>query len=316
MDKVAVVFNPEKVDKSRLIKVVDGALRKRKLGPARYFPTTANHTGKDQTEQAISAGCTLVLAVGGDGTIRSVIESAKYSDIVLGIIPRGTGNALARNLGLPLGSLTRALDRALDGSNHTIDLGSVTLSYATNAPSQTHSFAVMAGMGLDAKVIMNTSADLKRKLGWVAYIDGGLRSLPVIFERMLVSVDEGSQTRLKVHSLLIGNCGFLAGNITLMPDAKLDDGLLDVAYVGPRRFWNWIDFWNRVTWMSWSINRVRSWRQITDSVANVKTLSNLAGKTIEVWPEHSVDIQLDGDGFGQVASARFSVLQGALKVRI
>ena len=71
-----------------------------------------------------------------------------------------------------------------------------------------------------------------------------------------------------------------------------------------------------MTFMSWTINKIKSWRKITDAVSNVKTLENLTGKRIEVWPEHPVDIQLDGDGFGKVHSATFDVLPGALKVRI
>jgi len=316
VEKVAVIFNPEKVDAARLQKSVNLVLSNKGIREATYLPTTPTDTGRKQAEKAVAQGATLILAVGGDGTIRAVVEGMQGTDASLGIIPRGTGNALARNLAIPLGSVTRAVERAVSGNTHTIDLGQVTLNFGGTRGSETHIFAVMAGAGLDAKVIMNTSSDLKRKLGWVAYIDGGLRSLPVRFERMDVSVNGRPSKNLKVHSLLIGNCGFLAGNITLMPDARLDDGLLDVAYVGPRRFWNWIDFWNRVTFMSWTINKIKSWRKITDAVANVKTLENLTGKRIEVWPEHPVDIQLDGDGFGKVHSAVFDVLPDALKVRI
>jgi diacylglycerol kinase (ATP) len=153
-------------------------------------------------------------------------------------------------------------------------------------------------------------------LGWVAYIDGGLRSLPVRFETMDVSVNSRPSKQLKLHSLVIGNCGLLPGNINIMPAARLDDGLLDVAAVGPRRFWNWIDFWNRVTWLSWLVAKVRGWRQIAEYTANVKTLENLSGKLIEVWPQHPVDIQLDGDALGKVHSARFEVLPHAVKIRL
>lgn len=316
MEKVAVIFNPEKVDAGRLQKSVDAVLAQHAIREVSYLPTTASQTGHAQASKAVAQGSTLVLAVGGDGTLRAVIEGIQGTEVALGIVPRGTGNALARNLGIPLGSVTRAVERAVTGTTRTIDLGQAKMEFGGSRGSETHVFAVMAGTGLDAKVIMNTSSDLKRKLGWVAYIDGGLKSLPVRFERMDVSVNGRPSKSLKVHSLLIGNCGFLAGNITLMPDARLDDGLLDVAYVGPRRFWNWIDFWNRVTIMSWTINKIKSWRKITDAVANVKTLENLAGKRIEVWPEHPVEIQLDGDGFGKVHSVTFEVLPSALNVRL
>ena len=316
MQKVAVIFNPEKVDKGRLERVVDNILLTSGNPPALYLATTAQETGKAQAREAIDADCTLILAVGGDGTIRPIIEAVAGADISLGIVPRGTANALARNLGLPIGNLNRAVARAINGTDRSIDAGSVEMNFGGNRGVESYTFSVMAGMGLDAKIIMNTDTDLKRRLGWVAYIDGGIRSLPSRFERMDVSVNGRASKNLKVHSLLIGNCGFLAGNITLMPDARLDDGQLDLAYVGPRRFWNWIDFWNRVTWISWTIYKIRGWRKLSRRVENVKTLENLAGMEIEVWPEHPVDIQLDGDGFGKVHSAKFTVLPRAVRVRL
>lgn len=316
MDKVAVIFNPEKVDKGRLERAVDTALQQTNNPPAIYLPTSALETGYEQAVQAVAEGCTLVLGVGGDGTLRPIIQGLAGSEAALGIVPRGTANALARNLGIPIGNMSRAVARAVTGSVRSIDVGLATLKYLGNRPTEVHAFAVMAGMGLDAKIIMNTDTNLKRRLGWVAYIDGGFRSLPSRFERMDVSVNSRTSKTLKVHSLLIGNCGFLAGNITLMPDARLDDGLLDVAYVGPRRFWNWIDFWNRVTWISWTIYKIRAWRKLSQRVENIKTLENLNGKIIEVWPEHPVNIQLDGDGFGLVHSASFEVSPQALKIRL
>jgi len=316
VDKVAVIFNPEKVDKGRLERAVDTALSQTNNPPAIYLPTSQYETGFEQTKEAIDEGCTLVLAVGGDGTLRPIIQALAGTEVSIGIVPRGTANALARNLGIPLGNMGRAIARAVTGTDRSIDVGVANLNFGGSRGSESHAFSVMAGMGLDAKIIMNTDSELKRRLGWVAYIDGGFRSLPSRFERMDVSVNSRASKTLKVHSLLIGNCGFLAGNITLMPDARLDDGLLDVAYVGPRKIWNWIDFWNRVTWISWTVYKIRGWRQLSQKVENVKTLENLNGKSIEVWPEHPVHIQLDGDGFGMVHSASFEVLPHALKVRL
>jgi diacylglycerol kinase (ATP) len=311
----AVIYNPQKVDKARLQIAVDRALSQSGERRATYLPTTDSSHGHLQAQSALEAGNTLIIVAGGDGTIRAVAEVLAYTDVSIGLIPLGTGNVLARNLGVPLGSLSRAALKAVRGVSHRIDLGRVTLERADGS-SSSHSFAVMAGLGLDAKIIMNTDADLKRKLGWVAYVEGGLRSLPVRFERMDVSVNGHPVRRFKLHSLLIGNCGFLPGNINLMPDAQLDDGLLDIATVGPRRVWNWIDFWNRVTWVNFLRGRVVGASELADFTANVKTLGNLSGKSIEVNPLHEVDVQLDGDSFGQVIAARFDVLPQALSIRL
>ena len=316
MHKVAVIFNPEKVDGSRLQSIVNGLLGQHNLLPALMLPTTAAQPGQLQANQALAQKCDLLLVAGGDGTLRAVLNAVANQNVTIGIIPRGTGNVLARNLGIPLGSISKAVRLALEGKDKSIDLGKATFTLAQTGAEESHVFGVMAGIGLDAKIFMNTDPKLKKQLGWVAYIDGGLRSLPVRFETMDVSVNSRPSKQLKVHSLAIGNCGLLPGNINIMPAARLDDGLLDVAAVGPRRFWNWIDFWNRVTWLSWLVAKVRGWRQIAEYTANLKTLENLSGKLVEVWPEHPVDIQLDGDPFGKVHTAKFEVLPHSVKIRV
>lgn len=315
MSGVAVIYNPEKVDVSRLTYEIEPVLASLSLGKASYLPTTPSQTGASQAKAALSLGCRHILVAGGDGTLRTVIEVIANTDATLGIIPVGTGNVLARNLGLPIGNLGKAVSRALAGSNREIDLGRVSFRKSDGLESS-HVFAVMAGLGLDAKIIMNTDPQRKRKIGWVAYVEGGIRSLPVRFEKMLVTVDARPAKMFKIHSLLIGNCGFLPGNINLMPDAKLDDGNLDVATVGPRKIWNWIDFFNRVTWINFLRGKVFGAAELADYTANVKTLTNFSGKSFRVEPLHEVDAQLDGDGIGKVRSARFEVLPRALKVRI
>jgi diacylglycerol kinase family enzyme len=164
--------------------------------------------------------------------------------------------------------------------------------------------------------MQNTSKRLKKAIGWVAYIDGGIRALPTIFEKMLVTVDSREPRKLKLVSLLIGNAGWLPGNISLMPDAKLDDGLLDVAAVGPRKIWNWIDFWGRVAFANENIRPNRIGRQLMDATANVKTLENLTGAKIRVMPEREVPLQLDGDAIGLVTEAQFEVVPKAITFRL
>jgi diacylglycerol kinase (ATP) len=316
MGTTAVIYNPQKVDKSRLQAAVDGALARAGLKKPDYYPTTEADNGGGQARQALRDGHTFILIAGGDGTLRSAVEQLAYTDAEIGIIPLGTGNVLARNLGIPLTSIGRAALKAAVGEMHRIDLGRVTLDYGEEQAAQTHVFAVMAGLGLDAKIIMNTDADRKRIMGWVAYVEGGLRSLPARFERLDVSVNGRAGKTFKLHSLLIGNCGFLPGNITLMPDAKLDDGLLDVASVGPRRIWDWIDFFNRITWINFLRGKVVGAAELADYTANVKTLGNMSGQSIEVKPHNPVDVQLDGDSFGKVVGAKFEVVPGGLKIRL
>ena len=322
LNRVAVIYHSERIEREQLTAAVELAMRNSAQNSnwdaPLWFPTSANETGGPQAVRAISQGATHVLVAGGDGTIRSVAEALVASQATafsLGIVPIGTGNVLARNLKLDLNNLQRSVERAINGREFAIDVGRARLLFA-NGDVDERFFTGMAGVGLDAKIMMATDLELKRKIGWIAYIDGGLKTLPVRFERLQVSVDGREPRRLKLHSLLVGNAGWLPGNITLMPDARLDDGQLDVAAVGPRRFWNWIDFWSRVTWQNRVVRPLSYGRRWMEMTANLKTLENLNGAHIEVESERPIDIQLDGDPLGQVIRVEFDVIGRALNVRV
>lgn len=322
LNRVAVIYHSERIEREQLTAAVELAMRNSAQNSnwdaPLWFPTSANETGGPQAVRAISQGATHVLVAGGDGTIRSVAEALVASQataFTLGIVPIGTGNVLARNLKLDLNNLQRSVERAINGREFAIDVGRARLLFA-NGDVDERFFTGMAGVGLDAKIMMATDLELKRKIGWIAYIDGGLKTLPVRFERIQVSVDGREPRRLKLHSLLVGNAGWLPGNITLMPDARLDDGQLDVAAVGPRRFWNWIDFWSRVTWQNRVVRPLSFGRRWMEMTANLKTLENLNGAHIEVESERPIDIQLDGDPLGQVIRVEFDVIERALNVRV
>ena len=133
---------------------------------------------------------------------------------------------------------------------------------------------------------------------------------------MSVSVNGGPSRTLKLHSLIVGNCGLLPGGILLMPDAAVDDGVLDIAAVGPRRLWNWFALVSRVTWQNTILRRVPAGRWLMDSTVNVKTLENLSGQNITVLPERPVQMQLDGDPIGTVTAVEFTVMPAAVRVRL
>lgn len=316
--RVAVIFYPDKIARRKLTAAIESAVMPLGWEPTLWLPTSAEEPGGEQALRAIAQGATHLLIAGGDGTIREVVEALCLNHlgdrVTLGILPAGTGNVLARNLKIDLNDLPSAVNRALHGNRHPIDLGLVRLIHEDGHRAE-RVFSVMAGMGLDAKIFEKTDPKLKKAIGWFAYIDGGIKSLPTLFERMDVSVDNRESRNLKVVSLIIGNVGWLPGKITLMPDANLDDGILDVAAVGPRRFWNWIDFWGRVTWVS-NLRENRQLRHLIDQTADVKTLENLNGKKIRVTPENPVFIQLDGDPMGSVVEAEFEVQPRAVTVRL
>jgi diacylglycerol kinase family enzyme len=316
--RAAIIYFPGRIDRKKLDAAVGQALSSLSWEPTLWLPTNPDETGGHQALRAVAHNATHLLIAGGDGTVQSVLDALAREEITgvtVGIIPIGTGNALAKNLKLELSNINVAVKRGLLGNRHPIDLGLAKVIRPDGEREEIH-FCVMGGLGLDAKIMQNTNARLKKAIGWVAYFEGGIRSIPTLFERMFVTVDNREPRKLKLISLLIGNAGWLPGNLSLMPDAKLDDGLLDVAAVGPRRFWNWIDFWGRVAFANENIRPNKIGRQLMDATANVKTLENLTGSRIRVQPERPVHLQLDGDVFGMVSEAEFVVVPKAITFRV
>ena len=210
--RAAVIYRADRVDLMRLKASVHETLEHLDWAETIWLPTAAEVPGQSQVQDALRAGATNIVIVGGDGTVRHALQGLYESPVdidfvTIGVVPVGTGNVLARNLGIQLGNLPRAVRRALLGDEWRIDLGVAHLTFDGAQTRTTQVFSVMAGVGLDAKIFANTDRMLKNRYGWVAYIDGGIKSLPTFFERMNVSVNGGPARTLKLHSLMVGNCG-------------------------------------------------------------------------------------------------------------
>lgn len=311
MIQTAVIFNPEKISEKKLrklfAKVTDAELM--------LMPSEGKTNGAGQARQAIDLGVKRIVAAGGDGTLRHIVQECADQDVVIGILPIGTGNVLARNLKLPINNLEAAAARALSDLEHQIDLG-VAEVQDDSGLKHIFYFTGIAGVGMDAKVMAATDKKLKKRIGWIAYIEASVKSLPMKFEKFEVSIDGAPARTLKSYSLLIGNAGWLPGQISMMPDARLDDARLDMAAIGPRRIWNWVDFLGRITWQNHVVRPLALGRKWLDATANLKTLENFKGSVIEIQPRSPVLMQLDGDPMFKIVSARFSVRPKALRISI
>src|ERR1700733_12571705 len=219
MRRAAVVVNPTKLDDDEAFrKSVRRFMDDRGWDEPLWLETTPGDPGRGQAESAVSAGVDLVLACGGDGTVTACAEGVTGTGVPLAIIPMGTGNLLARNIGLPMGT-DDALAVALGGVQEPIDAGRVNGTL----------FVVMAGLGLDAQMLSDTSEPLKKRLGWLAYAISAARHLGDRPMQVTVSADGGRPRRMRASALIVGNVGWLQGGLPLLPDARPDDGMLDAV---------------------------------------------------------------------------------------
>lgn len=310
---MAVIYHPAKISLGK----IRAGFKKAGFGAASFYASDSDTGGLAATKAAIAAGAKHVIVAGGDGTLRACVQAVfeEEAAVTIGLVPIGTGNILARNLKLPITNLDKCIRRAATGEVYEIDLG-VAKAINVNGELTKLYFTGIAGIGMDARIMQRTQPELKRRVGWIAYIEGGFRSLPLKFEKFEVLVDELSPRILKSYSILIGNAGWLPGQISMMPDARLDDGKLDVAAIGPRKIWNWVDFFARVTWQNKVVRPLALGRKWMDQTANLKTIENLGGARIRVKPQSPSPLQLDGDVIGEVLEVDFSLQHRALKIRL
>ena len=199
-----------------------------------FLETTLGDPGPGQARSAVAAGARMVVAAGGDGTVRACAHALAGSQVPLAIVPLGTANLAARALGVPPGT-GGALATAFGGHERRIDLAAARLAGAAGRAdaARTLTFAAMAGIGLDAEVVAATPRLLKRRAGWLAYAAAGAAHLPGRGEWFTVRLDDGEPLARRARCVVVGNAGLLPGGFALLPRARLDDGVLDVGILAP-----------------------------------------------------------------------------------
>lgn len=293
--RCAVVANPIKVSDG-FRDAVTRALTEGGWAEPLWLETSEDDPGRSMVATAVDEAVDLVIAAGGDGTVRVVADGLAGTGIPMGIVPEGTANLLSRNLDIPQGEL-EAITVALTGRTRTIDL--VKLAVDDNKEGQ--HFAVMAGMGVDAMIMDETDPELKAKIGSAAYVVAAAKALGRLPVPMRIRVDNHRAHRRRAMIVVIGNVSTLAGNLVLIPGAKPDDGLLDVYVASPHRFTHWVRVFVRlITRRRNGSDRVDQWR----------------GRRVEVLLERSDNYQLDGDVVGETRRLVAEVQPGALSVRV
>jgi diacylglycerol kinase family enzyme len=206
----AVVVNPSKVDDlDQLRRTVDDTLTRAGWPAPQWFETTPDDPGVGQTRTAVESGAEVVFVCGGDGTVMAAVSALVGTAAALAILPAGTGNLLAANLGLST-DLAAGLQVALDSGLRRLDVGAVDGQHTAKA-----------------------------RIGWPAYVLGALKHLKDRPMRVTIRIDDGEPMRRRARTVLVANVGRLQGGVRLLTEAEPDDGVLDIAVLTPRNLRNW-----------------------------------------------------------------------------
>jgi YegS/Rv2252/BmrU family lipid kinase len=238
--------------------------------------------------KAAKAKVDLVLVWGGDGMVQRALDTLAGSKIPIAIIPAGTGNLLAHNLGIPI-SLADAVHVAFHGRRRRIDLGRLDGEH----------FGVMAGVGFDGAMINDADRKMKDRLGKLAYVWTGLRHLDGEPATAKIKVDGTTWFDDEASCVLIGNVSRISGGIKAFDDAKPDDGWLDVGVATAQGALEWARALGTM-----AVGR-------SDHSPFVRTTR---ARKIEVQLGAKMPYELDGGGRSETKRFTAQVEPGAVKV--
>jgi YegS/Rv2252/BmrU family lipid kinase len=283
------VRNPSKFDDPETGAIdVEAAFAAHGLPAPRWYETTEDDPGEGQTRSAIEDGADVVIAQGGDGTVRACAAALAGRGVPLGLLPAGTGNLLARNLGIP---------RDLDGAVATLAAGrrlDVDVVELDHEP-----FVVMGGSGFDAQLFADTSDSLKDSIGWGAYVVSGMRTLRRARSQDVLLEIDGRLVRRRAVGVVVGNVGTLTGGVELLPDAEAHDGQLHVAVLTPVSVWQWAGLATRL---------------LLRRDPHPVQMTVLRGSEVVVtWPRE-VPVEIDGDLSDPRRRLSFRVRPGRVSV--
>jgi diacylglycerol kinase family enzyme len=282
----AIVFNPVKVpDIDLLRRTISAGLSDAGWPEPVWMETTPEDPGRGQAAKAVKDGAELVFACGGDGTVMACVTALAGTDVAMAVLPAGTGNLLAANLGLA-DDIATGVQVALDGGRRRIDVGVV----------GDKCFAVMAGMGFDAEMLAGTSERAKKRLGWVAYVGGAAKHLRDRPMRARIVLDGGAPMPRRPRTVIVGNVGRLQGGVRLLSEADPSDGKLDVAILSPNSLSHWAA-------LAWGVVRRRK---------RVPLMETYTARRVEIFSNRSQPRQLDGDLIEPGRNLKVSIRHKAL----
>ena len=312
--RIAFVANPTKAGIANLREQAMRACAIRYLPEPMWFTTTEDDPGIGQARRAVELGADLVVACGGDGTVRAVATAVAHSQASMGIIPMGTGNIFGRNLGVPHTDPVAALRLAIDGEDRPVDVGWLDVRHtgAEDEEIATHLFLVIAGAGLDAEMVAGADDRLKARLGWFAYFFAAVAHLGSKRITALITVDDKEPVESHMRTVMMGNVGRLPGGLQLMPDASVVDGELDVATLDARGgIVGWTELFGTVVAQNAGV--VDPWWA---RMMRASRIDHVRARHVEVLFHTPQKVQVDGEVLGRAAAITGRVDAGALMVRV
>jgi len=263
------------------------ALARRGVDDPLWIEVPKAKKAPEQVRRALEAGADLVFSWGGDGMARRCLGELAGTGARLAILPAGTSNLLARNLGVPL-DLEGAVDAGLNGTCRAIDVGRL----------NDERFAVMAGVGFDAAMIRDADAH-KDRYGRAAYVWSSTRNLGAEPFGAQITVDGVEWFEGPVSCVLSANVGRLFGGMEIFPDAAFDNGSLELGIVTARSTAEWM-------------------RTVARAVGGDPNKSPFVritrARTVHVELERKVRYELDGGDRRKVRRFDIEVEPGALQV--
>lgn len=227
MTSVAVVAHARKRLGAGLPALRD-ALAAAGIDAPAWYEVPKSRKAPKAAQRALADGADRILVWGGDGTVQRCVDVLAGSGVTLGILPAGTANLFATNLGIP-DDLEAAVDVALHGVTRELDVGVV----------NGERFVVMAGTGFDADMIDEADRGLKDRLGQVAYVWTGVRAAAAPARRTRIRVDGSAWFDGRASCVLVGNVGQVGVGIRAFTDARPDDAVLDLGVVTASTRWQW-----------------------------------------------------------------------------
>jgi len=267
MRSVAVVAHRDKVLGGGLPELRETLLANGISDP-QWFEVSKSAKAPKCVRQAVELGADLVFVWGGDGMVQHCIDAAAGSSVTIAILPAGTANLLATNLDIPK-DLARAVSIGLNGKRRSLDVGKI----------NGERFAVMAGAGVDARIMGAVDSTAKRRFGRFAYLGSSARAMKSGRRHMKIKVDGRPWFDGTASCVLFGNVGTITGGLRIFPDAQPDDGVLEIGVVTAHRLRDWLRVLTRV---------------VSSTAAKSPMVDMTRGRKFSVRLDRALPYELDG----------------------